>query len=826
MGKVQSFVVLLIVTGSLNVFGQISHSRQWKGVELNDLPSQGYVQLSVPDLSAVQREDLVEDLIKDIPYRFGIAIEQDIFLEQEGELTVFPNGSAIRRLGISSLNAQSLNLVFKSFDLPSGGWMHIYSPDKLQLLGAFTESNRHPDGQFSTSWIFNDSLIIEVFYPHYKLESKIVISHTVYGYRSIDKGAESFGDAGPCNINVICPEGKPYAKQKQSVVMIMAANFTRICSGAMVNNVKEDGRPFLLTANHCPVSTNSIVVFNYESPTCFPSNDSAITHSISGVQIRARDSKSDFALLELNTAPPATFNVYYSGWNNTGETPVRSTSIHHPKGDIKKISLDKKSSVSSGYYMKGDDHWMVKSWDAGTTENASSGSPLFDHNARITGQLHGGEASCSVPEGEDYFGKFSVSWNNNPNNFRQLKFWLDPDNTGTSILNGRFANETPLNFDASLLGFTDLDIVHCGSPGFIPTVKVNNRGLQTLDSVKVDIYINNVYQQSIKWLNPLTSGSITDVSGTSILLSNGFYKIKAKVSILGQSDADSSNNTIDLGFTNIAEPVTLEMIVQTDDYGDEFSWEIKSSTGSVISSKGNYPTITGGDLYRDTLCLFDGCFTLTALDGANDGICCNYGNGYYILRDLTSGDTLVKNFAFNSADTSHNICLGDSCSIIAKARIRESSSSTAADGEINLDMISGMPPFIFDWSNGESSQNINNLIPGFYSVVITDDFLCSDSLFYQLGVSTGTNSEIGGKSNNIRVFPNPSTGEIYLEGLKSQTSYQVRIIDLSGRVLIHGTITGSTISDKLNLTFLEDGMYILNLSSTEEFYSLKLLVKK
>ena len=364
---------------------------------------------------------------------------------------------------------------------------------------------------------------------------------------------------------------------------------------------------------------------------------------------------------------------------------------------------------------------------------------MFDHNRRITGQLHGGEASCSVPEGEDYFGKFSVSWDNDPNSIRQLKFWLDPDNTGASLMNGRSANETIGNFDVSLLGFTDLDIVQCGSLSFIPKVIVKNRGLQSLDSVQVDFYVNNVLQQSVVWSTPIASGNIVEVSGSAFNLNNGFYKLKAEASLPGQSDSDLSNNIVDLGFTNIAEPVTVEMIVQTDDYGDEFNWEILSSTGSLIVSKGDYSTITGGALYRDTLCLFDGCFTLKAMDGAGDGLCCNYGNGYYILRDLITGDTIIKNFAFNSTDTSHNFCLGDSCSIMARARIRESSSSTAADGEIHLEMLSGNPPFIFDWSNGKSTQDIINLLPGVYSVLITDGLNCTDSLFISLASQQDSN---------------------------------------------------------------------------------------
>ena len=36
-------------------------------------------------------------------------------------------------------------------------------------------------------------------------------------------------------------------------------------------------------------------------------------------------------------------------------------------------------------------HVRVEDWDLGTTEGGSSGSPLFDQNHRVIGQLHGGD---------------------------------------------------------------------------------------------------------------------------------------------------------------------------------------------------------------------------------------------------------------------------------------------------------------------------------------------------------------------------------------------------------------------------------------------------
>ena len=56
--------------------------------------------------------------------------------------------------------------------------------------------------------------------------------------------------------------------------------------------------------------------------------------------------------------------------------------------------------------------------------------------------------------------------------------------------------------------------------------------------------------------------------------------------------------------------------------------------------------------------------------------------------------------------------------------------------------------------------------------------------------------------------------------------YQLRITDLSGRILYRKTMINSQLNEKLNLSFLGSGMYILNVYSPEEFHSMKLLLEK
>src|SRR5690606_26258819 len=109
--------------------------------------------------------------------------------------------------------------------------------------------------------------------------------------------------------------------------------------------------------------------------------------TVSGSSLRARRNASDFMLFELSVQPPASYEVYYAGWSNVDVAASSAVAVHHPAGDVKKISFENDALFSDGYFgSSGNDHWRVDDWDDGTTEGGSSGSPLFDQNHRVIGQ--------------------------------------------------------------------------------------------------------------------------------------------------------------------------------------------------------------------------------------------------------------------------------------------------------------------------------------------------------------------------------------------------------------------------------------------------------
>jgi hypothetical protein len=396
------------------------------------------VQFEALDAVGLLMEDELEE--KDVPLRFGLPRETSLSLQNNGLWTSVPDGGRLWQLDILCPGANSINLIFDRFNLPVGAELFVYNEDRSMVIGAFTEFNNKVDLSFATQPVSGELSHIEYFEPaQVSFSGEISISHVIHGYRDIFNivADRNYGDSGSCNNNVNCPEGDPWTNEIRSAAMILTSGGSRICSGAMINNVRQDLTQYFLTANHClGGETNWIFMFNYQSAGCNNQNGPT-SDSVQGAILRATNSASDFALLELTETIPESYEITYAGWSAIDTPAPNVVGIHHPSGDIKKISFEDQA-VSSDRYLGSNgvagSHWKVTDWDDGTTEGGSSGSPIFDPQHRIVGQLHGGYASCSS-QTADWYGKVSMSWDYGAGSSSRLIDWLDPDNTGAQVLN-------------------------------------------------------------------------------------------------------------------------------------------------------------------------------------------------------------------------------------------------------------------------------------------------------------------------------------------------------------------------------------------------------
>jgi len=446
-------ILLLFLIGTVQGFSQI---------ETPGLPLSMQFSLS-GNIPVIQPEIVTGPAIKSFVDQYPENLKSLIFAypvpvsissHSDGIWERTPDGQWVWRITIQSPGAFSLNLIFNRFDLPPEGKMFLYTPDYRVIRGAFTEHNELPSGTLATIPLPGESITVEVNLPAwFKRNPLVEIQQVGHDF----KGAfaeSSVKNSGSCNVDINCPAGNDWQTEKRAVVKFIRGG-AWLCTGTLINNTANDGRPLLLTANHCIGldwhAEQSVFYFRYEKPGCATGSGS-LQYSLSGCRLLATTNKVDFSLVELSSEPPKSYDPYYAGWDRRIVSYWDTvTCIHHPSGDVKKISKSLRRVVT-GDFGGGFDtntHWKISQWDIGTTEGGSSGSGLFNADHRIIGDLTGGDASCDYNY-NDYFQKFSVSWDRYPDSSNQLKYWLDPDKTGVEILNGcdPFAGGKPLaNFE-------------------------------------------------------------------------------------------------------------------------------------------------------------------------------------------------------------------------------------------------------------------------------------------------------------------------------------------------------------------------------------------
>jgi len=473
MKKILAIVLLGLVPFlfcSNKLLAQLSFGGEPDSFEYKDLSVDFQtINIQPPDMEVLAEEDLENDEFS-YPRRFAKLIPVSYNLENSGTWEKLPNGAEVWRLRLCSEDALAISLYFSDFYLPKGSELYLYDDEKIQLKGAYTHENNHSSKLFATELLIGEAITIELYVPYDVIgKPSLQISEFGYAYRFVPQydSSKGFGSSDFCEINTVCsPEGDEWQDEKKGVVRIQVrvSGSGFWCSGSLVNNAKQDLTPYVLTADHCafqfahyatPDDLNQwLFYFDYESATCSnPQYEPELKSLVGATKIAQGGNRgstgSDFYLVLLNNSSiPSSYNPYFNGWNIIDIASTSGVTIHHPEGDIRKISTYTTPLVSYDFMTNGlMAHWKVfwaetpNNW--AVTEPGSSGSPIFDGEGRIVGTLTGGYAACEStgpwgPDKPDFYGKFSWHWQSNGNaDTAQLKPWLDPENTGITVLDGK-----------------------------------------------------------------------------------------------------------------------------------------------------------------------------------------------------------------------------------------------------------------------------------------------------------------------------------------------------------------------------------------------------
>jgi hypothetical protein len=628
---------------------------------------------STPNLESLRSEDAMTDHTGTAPWRFGFNNFTTLNLSNSGTWFDLQNGDRIWFLKLTCEQALTVNLTFTNSEIPEGNELFIFNEKRDFILGKFSQEHIYK-GQLGTELVPGSTVIIEYFVRKDNSIGNIEVSTVTHGYRTADEFQEkAFGGSGACNMNVNCTDGLTWQQERNSAVMLVSGS-NGFCSGALINNTLNDGKPYILTANHCYSDpTNWIFRFNWQAADCNNPAASPSFQSLSGSVLRSRRTPSDFCLVEItgglqgNTVP-LNYNPYFAGWNNADSPPTSTVSIHHPSGDIKKIAFDDAPAISSQGMgsTEANSTWTVE-WDRNTTtEGGSSGSPLFDQNHRIIGQLWGGGASCSNLSSPDYYGRVHSSWEPaNSNSTNQLKFWLDPNNSGAEFIDGYDpSNATPVAVDPGVTNPQGVSGTFCGAQ-VTPQVTVQNNGSDALTTADIIYGFDGNQNLTFNWTGNLAQWQSTSVTLPTATLTAGAHTFSASVSNpnAGLTDENNNNNSVSSSFNVVIGGQSVQLNLALDCYGSETTWELQNETSMAIYAGSGYPDDQPGPVATDPWCLNDGCYNYYIMDSYGDGVL----GGFWCGQDgsvsiVFNGDTLgqiTEAQADFGDQTSIQFCIGN-----------------------------------------------------------------------------------------------------------------------------------------------------------------------
>lgn len=190
--------------------------------------------------------------------------------------------------------------------------------------------------------------------------------------------------------------------------------------------------------------------------------------------------------------------------------------------------------------------------------------------------------------------------------------------------------------------------------------------------------------------------------------------------------------------------------------------------------------------------------------------------GSSMLDDLTAGTyivTVTNNGSMCPVRTAEITVTEPDPIVIAGT---SNSEAIGWDGEVLINVTGGTPPYLFNWDNGDQSQNLQGVEGGMYTVTVTDAHGCeSDATFT---VNSTVSIEENSNDLLVEVFPNPNNGDFFikLEQLDNSPA-TIQVLDLQGQIIYNEQLAGGqngTLTS-LHLPETAQGMYFLVIHSDQ-----------
>ncbi len=784
------------------------------------IPAPNVENLLIEDKAANEKGD---------PFRFGVILPVNLNMGNSGTWTDLPDGRRIWRLAISSKDALGLSVLYSEFIMPQSGKLFIYNENQTKILGAFTHNNNPKKEEWANEFVYGDKVIIEYVESGRSLNNPALqISGISYAYKVVpfvvEPNSSKVGESEFCEVNINCsPEGDNWQDEQRGVALISitigASNY--LCTGSLVNNTNQDCTPYFLSAQHCGDGASTadfnqwVFYFGYEGAGCPDPTSAYYQVAITGSTKKADaanspGSTSDMLLLLFNNSNFGTYIPYFNGWNRTNTASTSGVSIHHPAGDIKKIST---YTSTLGNY--GGTHWEVF-WSAttnghGVTEGGSSGSPIFNNSGLVVGTLTGGSSYCTATSQSDIYGKFYYHWDQNGTaDADRLKPWLDPGNTGVTTMSGiDYPCSTGIN--AEFVG-TPTAVV----PGGSVTFTDNSTGSPTT------------------WNWTFTDGSpssSTSQTPPAITYANiGTYTVSLYVSDGLTNDTETKVNYITVAPPSSGFSLDFEAC---SDFSTDFSpWTLNDVDGSATYGSNDVDFTGEGDPMA--FIAMNASQTTPAWTGNEAHGGQRYGASFATLPPASGGvqpnaDWLISPLFQLGTNSSISLWVKSITDLYGLERYNIGVSTTNNDpGSFTL--ISASPyeeaPITWTQETFDLSAYDNQ------SVYIAINCVSDDAFVFMIDdieINTTITSIDGIKDEvqNISIYPNPASDYINVVSSFSGENMQITVTNMIGKVIDLVTYNNFSAGEyKIDMSEFDAGIYYININADNKVISEKITLIK
>jgi len=241
----------------------------------------------------------------------------------------------------------------------------------------------------------------------------------------------------------------------------------------------------------------------------------------------------------------------------------------------------------------------------------------------------------------------------------------------------------------------------------------------------------------------LYSVTVTDGNGCTVFSSATITELSSAVSV-----SLSRTDTTCVGFTNGAVNSTVTGGLSPYTY----SWSNGATTQNLNNVLPGSYTLTVTDVNgctaSETITIVQPTASLASAPTITNIDC--YGNGSGSVNLNTSGGTAPYSYMWSNGATTENLqgivagtyqyTITDSqqCLVNGSIEVTQPANALVAtnqvtnvdchgqtSGAIDLTVSGGTEPYTYNWSNGQTTQNISGLITGNYSLTITDANNCS-----------------------------------------------------------------------------------------------------